>query len=194
MLLMIAGLILFLGSHSLKIFAPEWRMAMVAKLGEGPFKGLYALVSIAGLVMVVYGYDAMRMSSAPLWMPPLWMYHAVAVLMLPSFILLLAAYIPNNHFKARLGHPMLMATKIWAFAHLLVNGRPGDMVLFGAFLAWAVMLYVRLRKNDRAAGIVYPAGKASMTALCVVAGILVAYAFAAYGHIYVAGVPVFTAG
>ncbi|MEQ8513997.1 MAG: NnrU family protein [Chromatocurvus sp.] len=154
MTLMLIGLLIFLGTHSLNIFAPGWRETQIQQRGAIPFKVVYALISLAGLWLAIVGYGEMRMSAAPLWNPPVGLRHLVALLMLPSFILLVAAYVPANHLKARLGHPMLMAVKIWAFAHLLVNGRLGDIIFFGAFLAWAVVLYIRLKKQDRARGTV----------------------------------------
>lgn len=192
MTLMIIGLVLFLGVHSLNLFAPQWRQRQLAQRGEKPFKAVYGLISLAGLVVAVYGYGDMRASAgAPLWNPPVGLRHGVSLLMLPAFIFLLAAYIPHNHIKARLGHPMLLAVKTWALSHLLVNARLGDMVFFGAFLAWAVALYVVLRRRDRAAGTVMPAGTLAGTAGCVIGGAALWFAFARYLHVYVAGVPVF---
>lgn len=189
MTLMIIGLLIFLGTHSLNIFAPDWRDRQIQQRGAIPFKVVYALISIAGLWLAIVGYGEMRMSAAPLWNPPVGLRHLVALLMLPSFILLVAAYIPANHLKARLGHPMLMAVKIWAFAHLLANGRLGDIIFFGAFLAWAVVLYIRLKKQDRARGTVYPAGTMGGTVATVIVGAILYFVFASYLHIHVAGVP-----
>ncbi|MFN2288458.1 MAG: NnrU family protein [Chromatocurvus sp.] len=188
MTLMIIGLLIFFGTHSLNIFAPDWREKQLQQRGTIPFKVVYALVSIGGLWLAIVGYGEMRMTAVPLWNPPVGLRHLVALLMLPSFILLAAAYIPANHLKARLGHPMLMAVKIWALAHLLVNGRLGDIIFFGAFLAWAVVLYIRLKKQDRARGTVYPAGSMLGTVSSIVVGTVLYVVFALYLHIYVAGV------
>ena len=188
MTLMIIGLLIFFGTHSLNIFAPDWREKQLQQRGTIPFKVVYALVSIGGLWLAIVGYGEMRMTAVPLWNPPVGLRHLVALLMLPSFILLAAAYIPANHLKARLGHPMLMAVKIWAFAHLLVNGRLGDIIFFGAFLAWAVVLYICLKKQDRARGTVYPAGSMLGTVSSVIVGTVLYVVFAMYLHIYVAGV------
>jgi len=188
MTLMIIGLLIFFGTHSLNIFAPDWREKQLQQRGTIPFKFVYALVSIGGLWLAIVGYGEMRMTAVPLWNPPVGLRHLVALLMLPSFILLAAAYIPANHLKARLGHPMLMAVKIWALAHLLVNGRLGDIIFFGAFLAWAVVLYIRLKKQDRARGTVYPAGSMLGTVSSIVVGTVLYVVFALYLHIYVAGV------
>jgi len=129
--------------------------------------------------------------ATPVWNPPVGLRHAVSLLMLPAFIFLLAAYVPGNHIKAKLGHPMLLAVKTWALSHLLVNGRLGDMVFFGAFLIWGVALYVVLRRRDRAAGRSMPAGTLGGTLACVIGGAALWFAFARYLHVYVAGVPVF---
>lgn len=116
-------------------------------LGEVPWKLIYSLVSLAGLVLLVVGYGQTRMTMAPLWFPPAWMYHLVAALMIPAFILLAAAYVPDNHIRRAVGHPMVLSVKIWALAHLLVNGRLSDLILFGAFLAWAVVLFSASRRR-----------------------------------------------
>jgi uncharacterized membrane protein len=186
---MILGLIIFLGTHSLKIYAADWRAARRAQLGEIPYKAVYGLVSLVGLALAIWGYGQMRLTAVPLWNPPAGLYHAVSLFTLPAFILLVAAYIPRNHLKARLGHPMVMAVKFWAFGHLLANGRLGDMIFFGAFFVWAVVLYIRLRKLDRAAGTTYPPGTLPGTLATVIAGIVLWFVFARYLHVIVAGVP-----
>ena len=137
MSLLILGLVLFLGVHSVSIVARPWRDGMVARLGEGPWKGLYSLVSLAGFVLIVYGYGLARQSPMVLYTPPLALRHGAMLLMLPVFVLLLAAYLPGRLQRAA-KHPMLAATKFWALAHLLANGTLADVLLFGGFLAWAV--------------------------------------------------------
>src|SRR5438105_15400683 len=132
MAVLILGLILFLGAHSVRIVADDWRARQIARLGAGPWKGLYTLVSIGGFVAIVYGYGMTRAAPVDLWAPPFWTYHATIALTVPAFVLLAAAYVPRNHLKAWLGHPMLAGTKLWALAHLLSNGRLGDIALFGA--------------------------------------------------------------
>ena len=91
-----------------------------------------------------------------LWTPPVWTRHAAALLTLPAFILLAAAYVPRNAIKARLGHPMLLGTKLWAAAHLLANGNVADVLLFGGFLVWATLCFRAAKGRDRAAGTTYP--------------------------------------
>ena len=134
---LVAGLLVFLGIHSIAIVAPAWRAAMIERLGERPWKALFALGSIAGFLMLVHGYGLARSAAPILYAPPPALRHVTALLMLPVFPLLLATYLPGR-IKAAVKHPMLTATKTWALAHLLVNGSVADVLLFGGFLAWAV--------------------------------------------------------
>ena len=152
MLLLIAGLIIFLGVHSINLLAPQWREQKIQQLGALPWKGIYAFLSLLGFALLVSGYGAARMEPIWLWQAPVWTRHLAALLTLPAFILLLATYVPGTHIKARIGHPMLLATKTWAIAHLLANGGLHDVLLFGGFLAWAVFGFIVLRKRDRAVG------------------------------------------
>ena len=186
--LLILGLVIFLGVHSLRIFAAPWRDATRARLGEGAWKGLYSLVSLAGFVAICWGYGLARQAPVTLWVPPLGMRHAASLLTLGSFILLAAAYVPRNVFKARWGHPMLLATKLWALAHLLANGTLADVLLFGGFLAWAVMLFIVSRRNDRVKGTTYPAATHTGTAVTVMVGIAAWVLFALWAHALLIGV------
>lgn len=138
MLILVIGLVIFLGVHSISIVAPAWRDAMAGRLGVAAWKGLYALVSIAGFALLVWGYGLARQDPVVLYYPPIWARHAVAILMLPVFPLLLAAYFPGR-IRAAVSHPMLTATQAWALAHLLANGMLADVLLFGGFLTWAVL-------------------------------------------------------
>lgn len=138
MLAMVAGLVILLGVHSISIAAPAWRESMVQRLGPRAWKGLYSLASILGLALLVWGYRLARLEPVVLYEPPSWTRHAAAVLMLPVFPLLLATYFPGR-IKAIVKHPMLAATMAWALAHLLANGTRADALLFGSFLAWALM-------------------------------------------------------
>jgi uncharacterized membrane protein len=188
---LVAGLILFLGVHSLRIVAEPWRLRTIARIGENPWKGVYSLVSIAGFVLLVWGYGQARQQGVVLFEPPVFMRHLTSLLMLLSFVLLAAAYVPRNHIKARLGHPMIIGVKVWAFAHLLANGRLSDVVLFGAFLAWAVADFIAARKRDRVAGTVYPPGDELRTVLTVVAGVVAWAVFVAGLHLWLIGVAPF---
>lgn len=134
---LVVGLIVFLGIHSVSIVAPNRRDAMVSKIGEGPWKGLYSAISIASFVLLIWGYGLARADVPVLYTPPSWTRWLTAILMLPVFPLLLAPYFPGR-IKTSLKHPMLVAVKLWASAHLLSNGNLADVLLFGGFLAWAV--------------------------------------------------------
>lgn len=184
---LILGLLLFLGLHSVRIFAEGWRTATIARIGEGPWKGLYSVVSIAGFVLLVWGYGQAR-QQAPLWDPPAFMSLVTAVMMLPVFILFVAAYVPRNGVKAKLHHPQVLSVKLWAFAHLLSNGTLADVLLFGGFLAWAILSFGAARKRDRAAGKTYPAGTLQGTIVCVVAGLAIYAAFLMGLHTWLIGV------
>jgi uncharacterized membrane protein len=188
---LVAGLILFLGVHSVRIFAEPWRVRTIARIGEKPWKGVYSLISIAGFVLLVWGYGQARQLGVVLFEPPVFMRHITSLLMLVSFVLLAAAKVPGNHIKARLGHPMIIGVKVWAFAHLLANGRLSDVVLFGAFLAWAIADFIAARKRDRAAGTVYPPGDELRTVLTVVAGVVAWAVFVAGLHLWLIGVAPF---
>lgn len=179
MTLLLLGLALFLGVHSTRIVAESWRTATIARVGEMPWKGIYSLLSIAGFVLLVIGYGAARQSPVVLYAPPVWTRHLAALLTIPAFVLLAAAYVPGNAIKRAVGHPMMAGVKVWALAHLLANGTLADVLLFGTFLAWAVLGFIAARRRDRAAGTSYPAGPASRTAIAVVVG-LVAWAVFAF--------------
>ncbi len=186
--LLILGLVIFLGVHSVRVVAAPWRDATRARLGEGAWKGLYSLVSLAGFVAICWGYGLARQAPVTLWVPPTGMRHAASLLTLGSFVLLAAAYIPRNVFKARWGHPMLLGTKLWAVAHLLANGNLADVLLFGGFLAWAVVLFIVSRRNDRASGATYPAASRTGTAVSVLVGMAAWVVFAFWAHGLLIGV------
>lgn len=172
MTLLIVGLLLFLGSHSIRIVAEPWRVAQIARRGEVSWKRIVSLVSLAGLALVVYGYGQARGAPVVLWVPPLWTRHLAALLTLVSFVLIAAAYVRGNRIKAAVGHPMVAGVKVWAFAHLLANGNLADVVLFGAFLGWAIVDFIASRRRDRIAGTRYPAGTPFRDAVTVGAGLL----------------------
>ena len=170
MTVLILGLLLFLGLHSVRIVADGWRSAQLARLGEKRWKGLYSLVAFAGLGLIIWGYALARQQSLVLWTPPMGLRHASALLMLFSLILLAAANVPRNHIKSWVHHPMLLATQLWAVAHLLANGSVADVLLFGGFLVWSsVDLYAAVRR-DRAAGVAYEGGTMPGTLIAIGAG------------------------
>lgn len=174
MTLLILGLILFLGVHSISIAVPAWRDATLAKLGEGRWKGLYSLISAAGLALIVLGYGLARRQPELLYAPPVALRHLALLLMLPVFPLLLAPYLPGRVQRAA-RHPMLLAIKLWAVAHLLANGNLADVLLFGSFLAWAVADRISLRR--RAPRAVPGAPPSAANDVIVVAGGIALYAF-----------------
>ena len=185
---LIAGLAIFLGLHFIHIFAPDWRAAQLARLGEKAWKGIFSVASLVGFGLLVWGYGQARLDPVVLWQAPRELNAVVSLLMLPAFILLVAAYVPGNHIKAKIGHPMVASVKLWAFAHLMVNGNLADVLLFGSFLVWAVMSFVSNRKRDRLSGKTYPAGSASRTMITVVVGTAVFAVFAGYLHLKLIGV------
>jgi len=188
MAVLILGLVLFLGAHSVRIFANDWCSRQVARLGEKGWKGLYTLVSIAGFALIIWGFGLARQQPVLLYVPPIWLRHLNALFTLIAFILVVAAYVPGNHFKAKLGHPMLAGVKTWAFGHLLATGMLHDVVLFGAFLLWAVVDFISARRRDRAAGVSYPAGTAKGDLIVVVAGVVAWAVFAFWLHGWLIGV------
>lgn len=191
MTVLILGLILFLGPHSVRIVAEPWRTQMLQRLGEKPWKGLYSLVSLIGFALIIWGYGLARYNPVVLWQPPVAMRHIASLLTLASFILLTAAYVPGNSIKARLRHPMILGVKLWAFAHLLANGMAADLVLFGAFLLWAVLDYRAARERDREQSISYGQGKLVTGIVAVVIGTLLWAAFAFWLHRWWIGVAPF---
>ena len=182
MLVLILGLVIFLGVHCTSVFAFEWRNRQIARIGPQPWKGLYSLASLIGFLILLYGYSLARQSPVVIWSPPIWTHHANALLTLIGFVLFTAAYVPRNAFKARFHHPMLLGVKCWAVGHLLANGTLHDIVLFGAFLAWAVVAFISNRRRDRALGTRYPAGTTTGTVITIVIGVIACGVFALYLH------------
>lgn len=182
MTLLILGLILFLGPHSVRIFAEGWRSKRVAVMGLNPYKGVYSLVAIVGFVLIIYGYGQARMNPVVLYTPPLWTRHLAALLTIPAFVLLTAAYVKGNRIKAAVGHPMVAGVKVWAFAHLISNGTLADVVLFASFLAWAVLDFLAARRRDRVAVTRVPPGDLMKDAMTIVIGLVAWAVFAFWLH------------
>jgi uncharacterized membrane protein len=185
---LILGLVLFLGVHSLRIFADDWRKRQIARLGLKPWKGLYSLLAITGFVLICWGFALARHHPVLLYAPPLWLVRLNALFTLVAFVLLAAARVPHNGIKARLHHPQVLAVKLWAFGHLLAAGMLHDVVLFGAFLLWAVVLFAASNRRDRREGTVYPPGTTKGTAIAVVAGVAAWALFAFWLHALLIGV------
>lgn len=187
MTLLVLGLLIFIGIHLVPTFG-RLRLAVVDGLGEGPYKLGYTGIALLGLVMVVYGYGAARLTDTVfLWDPPIWTRHLALTLMLPVFPMIVAAYMPT-HIKAVLKHPMLAAVKLWALTHLLANGRLSDVVLFGSILAWAVAVRISLKRRGRAGGELMP--RASADAVAVAIGLVLYGVMVLWGHTWLTGVPV----
>ena len=192
MLVMILGLILFLGVHTLTT-QRELRGAFVKALGEGGYKIAYSLASVAGLVLIVWGFSNYRAAGMiPVWEPPVAMKHITVALMLPAVILVVASYL-RGRIYATLKHPMLAGIKLWAAAHLLANGDLGSIILFGSFLAWAVIDRISMKHRADAGGPPIPVGGPMNDAIAVAVGIVAYIALGFAFHPVVIGVPVFGA-
>jgi uncharacterized membrane protein len=185
---LILGLAIFLGVHSVRLFARDWREAQIARLGEQRWKGVYSLVSAVGLGLIVWGYGMARADPVMLWVPPLWTRHLAALLTLPAFILLVAAYVPGSHIKAVIGHPMVAGVKLWALAHLLASGKLSTVVLAGAFLVWAIAGFASSRRRDRAESRTYPVVGWPRDVMVIALGGVAWALFALYGHAWLIGV------
>lgn len=176
---LLIGLILFLGVHSVRVFAEGWRQQTIGRMGEGAWKGVYSLVSVVGFVLIVWGYGQARLDPVLVWQPPTGMRHLASLLTLVSFVLLAAAYVPANRIRARLRHPMTLGVKAWALGHLLANGTVADMLLFGGFLLWAVLVFSSARRRPATA---IPPGKTGGDVLTVIIGVGAWIAFAFWLH------------
>jgi uncharacterized membrane protein len=190
MTMLLAGLFLFLGVHSVRIFAEDWHQRRIARAGEAAWKIGYSLISLAGLVLIVWGYGLARAdpSAITLWNPPQWTRHVASLLTLPAFILVAAAYVPGTRIKAAIGHPMIVGVKLWALAHLIANGRMADLVLFGAFLLWAVFDFRAARVRDRITGVRRAAVGISRDLIATAIGLVLWAAFAFHLHAWLIGV------
>lgn len=184
---LIAGLVIFFGMHSVAIFAPQLRASARERLGDGAWKGVYAVISLIGFVLIVAGFGWARQSPVVLYTPPLWMRHVTFLFMLPVFPLLLAAYFPGR-IKTAAKHPMLAAVKFWAFGHLLVNGTLADVLLFGGFLAWAVVDRISLkRRPPQQAMRTAPPGRFN-DLIAIVLGLVLYVVFIGWAHVRLFGV------
>ena len=179
---LVTGLVLFLGVHCVRIVADGWRSAQIARIGERKWKGIYALLSLVGFVLLVWGYGQARLEPVVLWSPPTWSRHVAALLTLPAFVLVVAGNMRGTRMKAFLGHPMVLGVKLWAFAHLIANGTLAGVVLFGSFLVWAIVDFASLRRRDRVLGTVYPPGSIQRDARATAIGVAAWIVFAFWLH------------
>jgi uncharacterized membrane protein len=186
----ILGLVVFLGAHVF-VSMRGHRAALIAKLGEGPYKGVFSLVSIVGLVLIGYGFARYRAEGLiPLWYPPAWTRHIVEAAMWPASILLVAAYIPGD-IKRLLKHPLLVAVKLWAAAHLCANGDLGGIILFASVLAWAVYDRITLKRRTDPGALPIPMGGLRNDIVAVVLGTILYALLGLAFHPFVIGLPVF---
>ena len=185
---MITGLFLFLGVHSIRIVANDWRNRQIAQRGENLWKGLYSIIAIIGFVLIINGYTETRLTPQVIWLPPQWLKHMMAILLLPTFVLLAAAYIPGTKIKSASGHPMAASVKLWATAHLLANGTLADIILFGSFMVWAIFDYRASRRRDRQAGTRYPVAGIGRDLTAAAIGVILWLAFVVYLHEWLIGV------
>ena len=186
MLSLLFGLLLFLGMHSTSIFAPTFRQKMVQKSELG-WKGMYSIVSILGIYFIAIGYNALRMEPVLIYVTPYWFRHITYLLMVPVMILFVTPYLPGK-IKQVTKHPQLIAVKLWAVSHLLVNGMLADVILFGAFLAWAVIDRISMKKREQRP---LPGLKPSIIndVIAVVLGIVMTGVFVTYLHGKLIGMP-----
>jgi uncharacterized membrane protein len=168
--------------------AKGWRSQVVAQRGLGAWKGVVSVLSLLGFVLLIWGYGQARLQPVVLWTPPVATRHLAALLTLVAFVFLAAAYVPRNAIRARLGHPMVLAVKVWALAHLLANGTLADVLLFGSFLVWAVLSFRAARQRDRAAGLQRASGTVAGTLGAVVLGGVAWAVFALWAHVALIGV------
>jgi len=185
---LIAGLVLFLGLHSVRIVAEPWRESVIARIGRNPWRAVYSIVSLAGFALLVWGYGQARLDPVVVWSPPAWTRHVTSLLVLPAFVLIVAGNMRGTRIKAADGHPMLLGTKLWAAAHLVSNGMLADIVLFGSFLVWAIVDYASSRRRDRAAGTVYPPGTSGRDATAIAIGTAAWFVFGFWLHAPLIGV------
>jgi uncharacterized membrane protein len=186
----ILGLVIFLGPHVFVSMRNE-RAAFISKIGQGPYRGLFSLVSIVGIALICYGFASYRAAGLiPVWYPPPWTRQIVVALMWPASIMVAAAYIPGN-IKRVLKHPMLAGVKTWAFAHLCANGDLGGIVLFGSVLAWAVYDRITLKRRSDPGAPPIPMGGVKNDVVAVIVGTIVYLALGLVFHPLVVGLPAF---
>jgi uncharacterized membrane protein len=190
MLVLILGLVIFFAAHLVPA-SPGLRDGLISRFGDGAYKVAFSVVSLAGLVLIVLGYHKLQLmpgKNPVLWDPPAWTRHITFLLMLPAMILLVASLVPSR-IRTATKHPMLIAIKTWALAHLITNGDMGSLVLFGAFLAFAVYDRISIKRHPRkATAPATPAGPIN-DVLVVVAGVALYASMLFWGHTHLIGVP-----
>ena len=185
--ILIAGLIVFLGIHSVRMVAPGFRDAFIASRGEGPWKGIYSLLSFAGLAMLIWGYGLARFDNTFFYSAPQWATHVQLLIMIPAMILLVSSNMPAGHIKQTVKNPMLIGVKLWAIGHLLVNGDLASFLLFGTFLIWAVLLVINTNRRSQPQP---QEVSVKNDILAVLVGLVLWAAFGFWLHEWLIGVPV----
>jgi uncharacterized membrane protein len=188
MSVLIIGLVLLLGTHSISIVAPAWAERTSEAIGNNVWRSIYSVLALAGLGVTIYGYSLARAELVIFYVPPLWLKYFAIALLFFVFPILLAAFFPGR-IKTALKHPMLVATKLWATAHLLANGARADVILFGAFLVWAAADRISLKRRAERP---LPEAAASPRndLIAIVAGLGLFAAFVSGLHAWLFGVPV----
>ncbi len=190
MIPLVVGLLVFIGVHLITT-QPDLRHGLAARIGEGPYKGLYSLVALAGFALIVFGFHKAQImpgKNPMLWTPPSWGRHVTMLLMLPVFPLLVATYLPGR-ISAAVRHPMITAVKFWALAHLFVRGDAASLLLFGSILAWAVYDRISLKHREAAGLVQLRAGPARNDIIALVSGLALYAIFLEWGHYALIGVP-----
>lgn len=198
-LVLVLGLLLFLGVHSVRMVAEGWRSERIERMGVGAWKGAYSLLSLIGILLIIWGFAQMRGTPTVLWEAPSWLRQLVGPVTLVASILATAAYVPRSRLRALVEHPMLAGVALWALVHLLANGRLADVLLFGAFLVWSVFDFFSARRRTHAGaqvgaqlGGLRPSGSWANDLVSIVIGTVIWYVVAAYLHEPLFGVPAFT--
>ncbi len=175
MAILVLGIIIFLGVHLIRVVAPGFRAGIIESRGKGTWMGIYAILSLIGLCLIIYGFGQARGETGMLYNPPVFLRHIALLLMLFAFVFLAAGFLPAGRIAVAVKHPQILSIKTWALAHLLANGETSSVLLFGSFLAWAVILRISLKRRERAGERVLPVFKSSTNdVLAIVIG-LVAY-------------------
>jgi uncharacterized membrane protein len=188
MTILLLGLVIFLGLHSTRIVSERGRERAIARIGEGPWKGIYSLISVIGFVLIVWGFAQARYDAPQLWTPPTWARHITMLLMLIALILFASFVFNRSHIAVITHHPMLWSVLLWSAGHLIANGTAADVLLFGAFFVWSAADLASSYSRDRRNGVVYPRPQLAATVGAIVVG-LVVYALLIGGlHFWLFGV------
>jgi uncharacterized membrane protein len=188
MAILVLGLVIFLGLHSTRISGESLRAQAIARLGEGPWKGLYSLVSAIGFVLIVWGFARARFDSPALWTPPPGAQHATILLMLVSMLVLAGYFFKQSHIAVAVHHPMVWSVALFGLAHLIANGSAADVVLFGAFFIWALADLISSYARDRQNSVVYPEPNWGATIGAIVLGLVLWAVIGFWLHLWLFGV------